>query len=83
MKQTGRILALVALGVILAILFLNMREGFRPEFLDESGYKKTLQSELSSYAQVTNHFQPTPAEGADILSGSPTTHRVNQYFARR
>lgn len=83
MKQTGRILALVALGVILAILFLNMREGFRPEFLDESAYKKTVESSLSSYAQVTNHFQPTPAEGSEVLTGSPTEHRVNQYFARR
>ncbi len=83
MKQTGRLLAFVALGAILLILFLNMREGFRPEFLDESGYKKTLDSQLSSYAQVTNHFQPTPSESEGILSGVPTTHRVNQYFGRR
>jgi hypothetical protein len=84
MKQSGRLIAYAALGVIALLLVWNLREGFGgDEFYDESAYKKTLDSELSSYAQVTNHFQPTPSESADILSGVPTTHRVNQYFGRR
>lgn len=75
----------VARGLItlLAVLLLiaSMREGFRPEFLDESGYEKTLESKFSTYDQVTNHFKKSHRE--DPIEGVPTVHRVNQYIALR
>jgi len=75
----------VARGLItlLAVLLLiaSMREGFRPEFLDESGYEKTLESKFSTYDQVTNHFKKSQRE--DPIEGVPTVHRVNQYIALR
>jgi len=75
----------IALGVVvvlaIALMFASTREGFRPEFLDESGHKKTLESKFSSYDQVTNHFKKSQRE--DPVEGSPTVHRVNQYVARR
>jgi hypothetical protein len=78
MKTIARgLLAVLALVLVV----VSMREGFRPEFLDESGYQKTLESKFSTYDQVTNHFKKTQKE--DSVEGSPTTHRVNQYFGRR
>jgi hypothetical protein len=78
MKTVARgVLAVLAV----VLLLVSMREGFRPEFLDESGYRKTLESKFSSYDQVTNHFKKTQKD--DPVEGSPTAHRVNQYFGRR
>jgi hypothetical protein len=77
MKTIAR--GLIALIAVLLVLCAS-REGFRPEFLDESGYKKTLDSKFSAYDQVTNHFKKSQRD--DPLEGSLTTHRVNQYFAR-
>lgn len=69
------------LAVAAVLLLGSMREGFRSEFLDESGYKKTLDSKFSSYSQVTNHFNKVPDHQPP--SGTVTTHRVNQFFGRR
>lgn len=71
---------LIAVIAVLLVL-MSMREGFRPEFLDESGHKKTLESKFSSYDQVTNHFKKSQRE--DPIEGTLTPHRVNQYTARR
>jgi hypothetical protein len=78
MKTVARFV-IAALAVTLVLL--ATREGFRPEFLDESAYKKTLESKFSSYDQVTNHFQKSHRD--EPIEGSPTVHRVNQYFGRR
>lgn len=78
MKVVAR--GLIALLAVLLVL-MSFREGFRPEFLDESGYEKTLESKFSTYDQVTNHFKKTHRE--EPLEGSPTVHRVNQYFGLR
>jgi hypothetical protein len=78
MKDIARgLIVLVAVGLLIA----SMREGFRPEFLDESGYKKTLESKFSSYDQVTNHFKKS--HRGDPVEGSPTVHQVNQYMSLR
>jgi hypothetical protein len=70
------------IGLLAVIMVLtSMREGFRPEFLDESGHKKTLESKFSTYDQVTNHFKKS--QRTEPVEGSPTPHRVNQYTALR
>lgn len=79
MKVVAR--GLIALLAVLLVL-ASLREGFRPEFLDESGYEKTLETKFSSYDQVTNHFKKSQRE-EEPIDGSPTIHRVNQYFGRR
>jgi len=60
----------------------TMRDTFRSEFIDESSYKKTLDSKFSSFDQVTNHFTRQP-EDVRPVEGSKTVHQVNQYFAHR
>lgn len=60
----------------------TMRDTFRSEFIDESSYKKTLDSKFSSFDQVTNHFTRQP-EDVRPVAGSKTVHQVNQYFAHR
>ena len=74
---------LVFLIASLLVLYIaTMRETFRSEFLDESSYKKTLDSKFSSFDQVTNHFTRQP-EDVRPVEGSKTAHQVNQYFAHR
>jgi hypothetical protein len=67
---------------LLGLYIATMRETFRSEFLDESSYKKTLDSKFSSFDQVTNHFTRQP-EDVRPVEGSKTAHQVNQYFAHR
>lgn len=70
------------LAIVLLLCVFRMREGFRPEFLDESSYMKTLKTQHSSYAQETNHFKPVPAEETPI-PGQQTPHRVNMAYSYR
>ena len=67
---------------LVGMYIATMRETFRSEFLDESSYKKTLDSKFSSFDQVTNHFTRQP-EDVRQVEGSRTAHQVNQYFAHR
>ena len=60
----------------------TMRDTFRSEFIDESSYKKTLDSKFSSFDQVPNHLTRQP-EDVRPVEGSKTVHQVNQYFAHR
>ena len=51
----------ILLGIaVLVLLYVlkGFREGFQPEFLDNSQVAKTAQSKNSSYAQVTNNMVP-------------------------
>lgn len=68
--------ALVALGFVL----MRQTERFQPEFLDKSQVRRTVDTEHSSYEQMTNHlemgnFSLGPVEGVE----SP--FQVNQYRA--
>lgn len=75
MKSTT--LLVVALFVLMVVLYLG-RERFQPEFLDKRQVQKTVSTELSSYAQQTNHMDLAPADlGAP--SGMQTPFQVNQY----
>jgi hypothetical protein len=67
---------------LVGMYIATLRETFRSEFLDESSYKKTLDSKFSSFDQVTNHFTRQP-EDVRPVEGSRTAHQVNQYFAHR
>jgi hypothetical protein len=67
---------------LIGMYIATLRETFRSEFLDESSYKKTLDSKFSSFDQVTNHFTRQP-EDVRQVEGSRTAHQVNQYFAHR
>ena len=67
---------------LVGLYIATLRETFRSEFLDESSYKKTLDSKFSSFDQVTNHFTRQP-EDVRPVEGSRTAHQVNQYFAHR
>jgi hypothetical protein len=67
---------------LVGMYIATLRETFRSEFLDESSYKKTLDSKFSSFDQVTNHFTRQP-EDVRQVEGSRTAHQVNQYFAHR
>ena len=80
MKNQTVLYLLLALVVFMFVF--RMREGFRPEFLDESNYMKTLKTQHSSYAQETNHFKPVPAQETPI-PGQMTPHRVNMAYSYR
>jgi hypothetical protein len=67
---------------LVGMYIATLHEPFRSEFLDESSYKKTLDSKFSSFDQVTNHFTRQP-EDVRPVEGSRTAHQVNQYFAHR
>ena len=75
MKSTT--LLVVGLFVLMLVLYLG-RERFQPEFLDKSQVQKTVSTELSSYAQQTNHMDPAPA-ALGAPSGMQTPFQVNAY----
>jgi hypothetical protein len=82
MKRFMTGLAFLIASLVGLYVATMMREPFRSEFLDESSYKKTLDSKFSSFDQVTNHFTRQP-EDVRPVEGSRTAHQVNQYFAHR
>jgi len=72
---------LLALVLALLVLYIALpRERFQPEFLDKSQVAKTVATENSSYAQVTNHADPAPYSMGPV-QGMATPFRVNQYRA--
>ena len=79
MKNWAFLGLLIAVGVILYVLS-GYRESFVPEFLDQTGVKKTAMTSTSSYAQQTNHLSPTPGPQDPIL-GVQTPFRVNMVTA--
>ena len=70
---------LVLFGVALVWwLSTRTKEGFVPEFLDQSNVKRTTETSSSSYSQQTNHTKPTPYP-QDPIHGIPTPFRVNMF----
>lgn len=70
-------LSLLVLG---AVLVMNSKEKFQPEFLDKTQLQRTVRSEDSSYAQTTNHMKFAPYS-IGPLHGMQTPFQVNQYKA--
>ena len=65
---------------VLGFVLYASRERFQPEFLDKRQVQRTVATENSHYAQVTNHMSPTPySMGAP--AGMQTPFQVNQYKA--
>ena len=76
MKYWGFFVALVAAGLVWYLTTSKTKETFVPEFLDQSGVRKTAETSSSSYAQQTNHMTPTPY-AQDPVPGVETPFRVN------
>lgn len=74
------ILFLMTALLVLGVVLWASRERFQPEFLDKAQVRKTVASEDSHYAQVTNHMPPAPAHMGPI-SGMASPFQVNQYKA--
>jgi hypothetical protein len=68
----------ILVGLTAIWYFSKVREGFVPEFLDQSNVKRTAERSGSSYSQETNHFKPTHPI-AEAISGIETPFRVNMY----
>lgn len=71
------VLSLLLLG---AVLVMNSKEKFQPEFLDKTQVQQTVRNEGSSYAQTTNHMKFAPYS-IGPLHGMQTPFQVNQYKA--
>jgi hypothetical protein len=79
--KTPQIIA-ICVGLLLIWVALNRNtEPFVPEFLEQSGVKRTSDTKHSSYEQTTNHMIPTP--GPVVPSeGIESPFRVNFFNAR-
>ena len=74
-------LGAVAVGLLIAYYTLSRtKETFVPDFLDKRNVKRTIDTERSSYAQQTNHFQMSHSP-PDPIAGVQTPFRVNMYNA--
>jgi len=71
------ILAIIVAGILLWGA-LNRTETFVPEFLEQSGVRRTVGTNDSSYAQQTNHM-PQPGGTAVPIQGVESAYRVNAY----
>jgi hypothetical protein len=67
--------AVVVLGMV-----LKNKEYFVPEFLEQSGVKRTHETKDSSHEQRTNHALPQ-SKFAYPSDGVETPFRVNQFNA--
>jgi hypothetical protein len=75
----GMALLAIAAGLaLLGFLIFRNRENFVSEFTDRTNEKATVDNEVSSYRQETNHIRPThpPYENPP---GIETPFRVNQF----
>jgi len=79
MKGLAYLVLGVATIVVLGIVLKN-KEYFVPEFLEQSGVKRTHQTKDSSYEQRTNHVLPQ-SKFAYPSDGVETPFRVNQFNA--
>jgi hypothetical protein len=66
---------ILAVLVVLLYFAIKQREGFVPEFLEQSGVKRTVSLKNSSYAQTTNHMIPVPGPNIPI-QGTESPFRV-------
>jgi hypothetical protein len=71
------ILAIVALGFVWT---MYSKEKFEVAFFDTTQEKKRAAVEDSSYAQQTNHVEPSPYSSGPI-PGQESPFRVNQFNA--
>jgi hypothetical protein len=78
MKYWGFIVALVALAVAWYVTQKKSKETFVPEFLEQSGVRRTAETASSSYKQETNHVIPTHAL-PEPIEGTETPFRVNMF----
>jgi hypothetical protein len=56
------------------------REPFVPEFLEQTGVKRTADTRHSSYDQKTNHVPPAPGPSVPI-QGIPSAFQVNAFHS--
>jgi hypothetical protein len=77
MKHTALIAIAAGLALLGFLIFRN-REGFVAEFTDRTNEKATVNNEVSSYRQATNHVEPTHAP-YENPPGIETPFRVNQF----
>ena len=70
----------LALGIMLIYAVIT-REGFQPEFLDQSNVKKTQDMANSSYKQDTNSVRPDGRFAAPPIQGIKSPFRVNVWDA--
>ena len=71
----------VAIIVVLAAISYFGREGYVPEFLDQSNVERTQDLAVSSYAQVTNSVRPDGRFDAPPIQGIKSPFRVNMVDA--
>lgn len=72
------IFLVLALAAVWYVITRRAVESFVPEFLDQGNVQKTAMTMKSSYAQKTNHFEPSRAAPGPI-PGVETPFRVNMY----
>jgi len=72
------LLAIAAGLALLGFLIFRNREGFVSEFTDRTNEKATVDNEVSSYRQQTNHTKPTHRV-YEKPEGMETPFRVNQF----
>jgi len=73
-------LVLCLAALIAWVAITNFREGFVPEFLDQTNVKRTAETVNSSYEQRTNHVSPIHGPVVPI-QGTESPFRVNGYNA--
>ena len=73
-------LLLVAALILLGFVLWRRTERFQPEFLDKRQVRRTVDTELSSYEQMTNHVEMGHFS-LGTIAGSMTPYQVNQYQA--
>ena len=78
----NNLLLFVAAAIVLGFAVRKVTEGFgtEAEFLDKKQVLKTVLTEDSSYAQQTNHMNPSQVELGPI-PGVPSPFRVNMFHA--
>jgi hypothetical protein len=77
MKTT---LLFVTAFILLSFVLWKQTERFQPEFLDKRGVRRTVDTEHSSYEQMTNHLE-TGHFSLGPVPGVETPFQVNQYRA--
>ena len=77
MKEIPLLLILAGIVLLVGLLYKNV-EPFVPEFLEQTGVKRTDNTKHSSYEQRTNHV--VPVSGPEVpVQGVPSSYRVNQF----
>lgn len=78
--QSWTVFAVVTGLLIAWYVITRSKETFVPQFLDSGNVKRTTETNTSSYAQETNHFQIDKSL-PDGAQGAQTPFRVNMYNA--